>query len=187
MVVDPSKLKKPGRRSLGAPPTDGSPGIDDDIGLAHADSNEPAALLSPGNVNGLTAPVSAGTTRKQGTNDFPPSAPVAHSVVPNSMSEQDRQELSATDEDHRGENEDEESASTTAPRAATTGQGRGEQTAARGRQRVPLPEAEARIPFTTRVSISTKERLEDACHYLRVKHQDFINQAIVAHLKKHGF
>jgi hypothetical protein len=103
------------------------------------------------------------------------------------MSEQDRQELSATDEDRHGENEDEESASTTARRAPTTGQGRGEQTAARGRQRVPLPEAEARIPFTTRVSISTKERLEDACHYLRVKHQDFINQAIVAHLKKHGF
>jgi hypothetical protein len=187
MVVDPSKLKKPGRRSLGAPPTDGSPGIDDDIGLAHDDGNEPAALLSQGNASGLTAPVSSGTTRKQGTNDYPPSAPVAHSVVANPMSGQDRQELSATDEDRRGKNEDEESASTSTRRASATGQGRGEQTAARGRQRVPLPEAEARIPFTTRVSISTKERLEDACHYLRVKHQDFINQAIVAHLKKHGF
>jgi hypothetical protein len=55
------------------------------------------------------------------------------------------------------------------------------------RQRVPPVESEPRMPFTTRVTLSTKERLEDACHFLRVKHQDFINQAIVAHLEKHGF
>jgi hypothetical protein len=55
------------------------------------------------------------------------------------------------------------------------------------RQRVPPSEAEPRIPFTTRVTLSTKERLEDACYHLRRRHQEFINEAIVAYLEKHGF
>src|ERR1700712_3055227 len=31
MAVDPSKLKKRGRKTLGVPPTDGSPGIETDL------------------------------------------------------------------------------------------------------------------------------------------------------------
>lgn len=55
------------------------------------------------------------------------------------------------------------------------------------RRRVPPPETEPRIPFTTRVALSTKERLEDACYHLRVKHQVFIDEAIRLHLKRNGF
>jgi hypothetical protein len=54
------------------------------------------------------------------------------------------------------------------------------------RARVPL-QVEQRVPFTTRVTVSTKDRLENACFHLRRKHQDFINEAIQEHLKKHGF
>ena len=52
--------------------------------------------------------------------------------------------------------------------------------------RVPL-QVEQRVPFTTRVTVSTKDRLENACFHLRRKHQDFINEAIQEHLRKHGF
>ena len=55
------------------------------------------------------------------------------------------------------------------------------------RPRVPPPEAEPRVPFTARITLSTKERLEDACYHLRRKHQDFVNEAILLHLRKHGF
>jgi hypothetical protein len=53
-------------------------------------------------------------------------------------------------------------------------------------ERVPL-QVEQRVPFTTRVTVSTKDRLENACFHLRRKHQDFINEAIQEHLRKHGF
>src|SRR5208283_1165306 len=175
MTVDPSKLKKPTRRGLGAPPTDGTPGIEDDRDPAPGDRKQPAVLSSPADANGLTAAVSNGATRIQGFDEFPPSAALRQSVAPAPVSGQDRPELSGEDE----------GSSTTAHPVPATGRGMGEQPTAQGRQRVPAPVAEARIPFTTRVSVSTKERLEDACHFLRVKHQDFINQAIVAHLKKH--
>ena len=46
---------------------------------------------------------------------------------------------------------------------------------------------EARISFTTRITVSTKDRLEEATHVLRAKHQDLINDVIVAHLEKLGF
>ncbi len=72
--------------------------------------------------------------------------------------------------------------------APSTVRGRGgREVAAARHQRVPPPDAEPRMPFTTRVTLSTKERLEDACYHLRRKHQDFINEAILAHLTKHGF
>jgi hypothetical protein len=187
MAVDPSKLKKPTRRGLGAPPTDGSPGIEDDRGPARGDRNQPAVLSSPADANSLTAAVSAGATRMPGFDEFPPPATLRQSVAPAPVSGQNRPELRGADEGRGGPSAEDEDPSTTAHTIRATGRGRGEQPTAQGRQRVPAPAAEARIPFTTRVSVSTKERLEDACHFLRVKHQDFINQAIVAHLKKHGF
>ena len=55
------------------------------------------------------------------------------------------------------------------------------------RPRLPPPAAEPRIPFTTRVAASTKERLEEACYHLRVKHQAFIDEAIRLHLERHGY
>jgi hypothetical protein len=54
-------------------------------------------------------------------------------------------------------------------------------------ERVPLNLDEQRVPFTTRVTVSTKDRLENACFHLRRKHQDFINEAIQEYLSKHGF
>jgi hypothetical protein len=65
--------------------------------------------------------------------------------------------------------------------------GRGGEGPSPRRQRVPPPETEPRIPFTTRIAASTKERLEDACYHLRVKHQAFIDEAIRIHLERHGF
>lgn len=55
------------------------------------------------------------------------------------------------------------------------------------RYRIPPRESEPRVPFTTRIAASTKERLEDACYHLRTKHQAFIDEAIRQHLEKHGF
>ena len=187
MTVDASKLKKPSRRGLGAPPTDGSPGIEDDFGSAPDDKRQPAVFSPPEDASGLTAGVSAATSRVLGVDDFPPSAPTRQSFAPAAVSGQNLQVLSGVDEGRKGPGAEDEGTSTTAHRTPSTGRGRGEQLNPQPRQRVPPPEAEARIPFTTRVSVSTKERLEEACHFLRVKHQDFINQAIVAHLKKHGF
>ena len=71
--------------------------------------------------------------------------------------------------------------------SATTARTGGKQQTVQRGHRVPPPDAEPRIPFTTRITRSTKERLEDACYHLRRRHQDFINEAIAAHLEKHGF
>jgi hypothetical protein len=161
MAVDPSKLKNSRRRSLGSPPTDGSPGIDHDPG-------ESSTYAAPGGGDATASPI--------------PAQPTPQSTAPASGNGQTQPTVGANGSD------DEESASRLSEPEPAKGQGRGERAASpQGRRRVPPPEAEPRIPFTTRVSASTKERLEDACHFLRVKHQDFINQAIVAHLKKHGF
>ena len=187
MAVDLSKLRKPSRRRLGTPPTDGSPGIEDDFGFAPDDETQPAAPSPPGNLNRLTAPVNASATRTQRANALSPSTPMPNSVTPTLPSGPDHQVLNGTDEESGTSSTEDEGASTQARRVPATSRGRGEQPTHQGRQRVPPPAAEARIPFTTRVSVSTKERLEEACHYLRVKHQDFINHAIVAHLKKYGF
>jgi len=54
-------------------------------------------------------------------------------------------------------------------------------------QRAPRAEIEPRVPFTTRIAVSTKERLEAACFLRRMKHQDFIDEALRIHLKKNGF
>ena len=59
--------------------------------------------------------------------------------------------------------------------------------AAQVKRRAPAAREEPRIPFTTRVTISTKERLEEACYHLRTKHQAFIDEAIRVHLEKNGF
>jgi hypothetical protein len=161
MAVDPSKLRNSRRRGLGSPPTDGSPGIDRDPG-------DPSIYAAPGGGDATASQISA--------------EPTPQLMAPATGSGQPQPRVGAN-----GAN-DEEGASRLSRPEPAEGQGRGERpTSPQGRQRVPPPESESRIPFTTRVSASTKERLEDACHFLRVKHQDFINQAIVAHLKKHGF
>lgn len=70
---------------------------------------------------------------------------------------------------------------------AAEGLGRTKEQAATRHQRVPPPAVEPRVPFTTRITWSTKERLEEACHVLRRKQQDFIDEAIQIHLNKYGF
>lgn len=143
MPVDASGLKKLGRRSLGAPPTDGNPGIEGDI--AEPTSSGPANATRGINGAGEGPSPSAAKT----DHDDAPSAPPEPQVA-------------------------------AATRESQTPQ-------AQRRHRVPPPVEEPRIPFTTRVAASTKERLEEACYHLRVKHQVFIDEAIRAHLKKHGF
>lgn len=188
MAVDPSKLRRPSRRRLGAPPTDGSPGIEDDSG-AHDSRIHPATSSPQEHADSASATVSVGATRMQSFNPHSPFTAMPQTMIPTAVSGQSRQGLDGTGKESGTQDTDHDGVSTTAWRgpATGTGTGRGDQPASQRRQRIPAPETEARIPFTTRVSASTKERLEDACHYLRVKHQDFINQAIVAHLKKHGF
>ena len=157
MAVDPSKLKSSSRRSLGVPPTDGSPGIDVDLKI---EDSQPTTVKSL-------------DPRLAKTDSSPEAATHTH--------------------DSRGSGEisqsfrRKESSAPASERTSPAEQGRGERPRSQGRQRVPPPQSEARIPFTTRVTASTKERLEDACHFLRVKHQEFINQAIDLHLEKHGF
>ncbi len=187
MAVDPSKLKKPVRRSLGAPPTDGSPGIEDNIRLASDNGTPPAALSLSDEGSRPDAPASAAAMSMPRSNHHPPPTPTPKWVASTPTGGHDHVRQNGADEESLSQHVDDEGLVSVARRAPASGRERGDQPISHGRQRVPPPEAEARIPFTTRVSVSTKERLEDACHYLRMKHQDFINQAIVAHLKKNGF
>ena len=173
MAVDASKLRKlGGRRGLGVPPIDGSPGIEE------SDRPETSALASSTLLpNFREHQVETEAAELQHTvlsaaeSLFPPHNPsplLDGSVKAASASEPN----------------------VTAPSglvSAAAERGNGGQTVFERRQRVPPLEAEPKIPFTTRVSASTKDRLENACHFLRKKHQDFINDAIIAHLKKHGF
>jgi hypothetical protein len=55
------------------------------------------------------------------------------------------------------------------------------------RQRVPPAPVEPLVPFTSRVRVSTKDRLEAACFHLRQRHQEFVDAALVAYLEQHGF
>jgi hypothetical protein len=142
VAVDPTKLKKPGRRGLGLPPKDGSPGIEESSAKVPSDLEPSRSWLH-----------TAESQKPAGPGAEPEPEPGEHPVI---------------------------------PRAATRVRAAGEQHFERG-HRIPAPHTEPRIPFTTRITASTKERLEDACYHLRRRHQDFINEAIVAHLEKHGF
>lgn len=55
------------------------------------------------------------------------------------------------------------------------------------RRRAPAPDVEPRVPFTSRITVTTKERLEEACYNLRVKHQQFVDEAIRIHLTETAF
>lgn len=182
MGVDPSKLRKLSRRNLGTPPTDGSPGIDQSA----APAPDAPTFGSKEDLQG-----SAITTHAEQVSTPPEEFP----SIPQRLHQQSPSvSLGITGSEMNGAGE-----GTSAPEAtddefvlpprqmSAVARSRAEATNPPRRQRVPPPESEPRIPFTTRVSASTKERLEDACHFLRLKHQDFINQAIIAHLKKHGF
>jgi hypothetical protein len=150
MAVDASRLKKVVRRGLGAPPTDGSPGIDETIKVAQEGRKfveTDASVLSPGAEN---THIEANSSIRPGKDT---------EVVPPI-----RESFGSSEREGK-----EQPLGTQRP------------------PRVPRLEPEPRIPFTTRISAITKERLEEACHHLRVKHQDFINQAIISHLDKHGF
>ena len=162
MSVDPSNLKKLNRRRLGAPPTDGSPEIEA--------ASAPVAVSQP--------PVENETTLNDEDRGDPPVS------VSGQQIDAQRTVTSTMD---RGERMDSSRPARIAEQGAI---GRGNRETSAGskrRHRVPPSEAEPRIPFTTRVSASTKERLEEACHVLRRKHQDFINEALSVHLRKHGF
>lgn len=198
MAVDASRLKKLGRRSLGAPPTNGSPGIENSaVAVAEVSPGRPfvpiimGAEYETGQANAEAACASQAEALAT-PEPVEAASPVAAPSVQESAASPDQTAEPVLNGAGEGEllpEVEDEPEATLAPRRAlaAAGRGRGEQTASQRRQRVPPPEAEPRIPFTTRVSSSTKERLEDACHFLRRKHQDFINDAIIAHLKKHGF
>lgn len=152
MSINTSRLRGGGRRTLGSPPTDGTPGIEQPIkleqdGQTNSGSEKQTPVMSIGSPE-QSAP--ALTSGQPGP---------SHVVVGDGRSE--GSELTAVGASKLG--------------------------AGSPRRRVPPPEAEPRIPFTTRVALSTKERLEDACYHLRIKHQVFIDEAIRLHLQRNGF
>jgi len=179
MPVDTSKLRKLGRRGLGAPPTDGSPGIDDRPAPGPETSVSqpgPPPLHLDFKDSKATAAVTLPTQNPELAVHLPPAQTYGAKT-----------EMNGAGQEARAPERDEDLADSTPRQGFADGQGRGQPAAAERHQRVPPPELEPRIPFTTRIAASTKERLEDACYHLRIKHQAFIDEAIRLHLKKHGF
>jgi len=174
VAVDPSKLKKLGRRGLGLPPTDGSPGIEESA-AKHAE----ALASDPQSQAGVASPEVEPTPDPAGLSSAPEppvdwSGPGEPQVPPKERSGAAPE--AETEEDAKARR-----------MPSTTARTAGEQKSFQRGHRVPAAHVEPRIPFTTRITGSTKERLEDACYHLRRRHQDFINEAIAAHLEKHGF
>ncbi len=200
MAVDPSKLKRFGRRGLGSPPTDGSPGIEGSAATTSGNTSAEAARhpippfrqadversgadvqqAMPPTKPPARIPAEPTPSAAAATWDPVPASTEAAALVSNGAGE------GTSEGDLKFE---EELGISPGPRRlhTTAGRGSARQVEAQPRQRVPPPEAEPRIPFTTRIAASTKERLEDACYHLRTKHQAFIDEAIRIHLKKHGF
>ena len=175
MGVDASKLRR--RRSLGLPPTEGASGMEE----------------APQIEKSLTGWAAPAIERFVEVRDQPAERMLEPSQPAVSISAPVPEVASKGPDGARKRDRATEPKMEVAPEAvpviraaATASRGRGEEAAAR-RLRAPRPEEEPRVPFTTRVTLSTKERLEDACYHLRRRHQEFINEAIVAHLKKHGF
>jgi len=187
MGVDASKLRKLSRRNLGVPPTDGSPGIEHSSATAPAEPpTAPTFFESKEDFRGSAATTHTAQDSKR-PEEFPSDPPRSDQQRLSVSSDVAGQQMNGAGE---GTNASEASADAFVlplHESPVVARSRAESANLQRRQRVPAPEAEPRLPFTTRVSASTKERLEDACHFLRMKHQDFINQAIIAHLKKHGF
>ena len=176
MAVDASGLRR--RRGLGAPPTEGTPGIEGTELSVREKDYRPS---QPPFLDRTPAPTAAAQAEAlpnpaaDSTGSLKPD-PVTVALVPAPSLVADTSGVG------------EEVAFTTLSRLSPSAtRSSGEGIAATQRQRVPPPEAEPRVPFTTRVTVSTKERLENACYHLRRKHQDFINEAILAHLSKHDF
>ena len=175
MSVDASKLKR--RRGLGAPPTEGAPGIEPaEVNVEQKNVLQP---LQPQFLDRVL-PISVSTqdgsalpSQETLRGALTATAEMNGFVGPLRRPEEGREDASAVPRKPDA-----------APEVA---RGRAGGAPPIRRQRVPPPETEPRVPFTTRVAISTKERLEDACYHLRRKHQDFINEAILAHLERHGF
>ena len=187
MAVDAGKLKR--RHNLGAPPTEGTPGIEEGSALAPQaekllpESPIPASQRLPENRDRHTLEAAAPESVPAGSAE--PAARTAQ-VAPTDPS--GAGEANSAREPGPPDPEPDAEPAPARRAALPVAGGRGEGPAASAqRQRAPRPTAEPRVPFTTRVTLSTKERLEDACYHLRRKHQDFINEAILAYLKKHGF
>ena len=157
MAVDASKLKR--RRSLGVPPTDGAPGIEETAPDPSGSDIAPAESFTPEFL------------KPEHHEHFVNAARLVAPELPAAWHQEE-------EEAHTGR---------AGPEVGSEGPPMRRSGAPGHRQRVPPPIAEPRVPFTTRVTLSTKERLEDACYHLRQKHQDFINEAILAHLEKNGF
>jgi hypothetical protein len=180
MSVDPSKLRKLGRRGLGTPPTDGSPGIEGSD-AQHADESGAAQSVIPDDASAEHRPV-ARPKFTESAPLLPPPAP-----EPEAMSGQNDRAKISDAESIKADPEADDDSDAAPPRGkAVVTRGRDEQSVV-VRHRVPPPREEPRLPFTSRIAASTKERLEDACYHLRIKHQHFVDEAIRAHLKKHGF
>src|SRR4051812_14150039 len=88
MAVDPSKLRKLGRRGLGTPPTDGSPGIEEDTtlpsgaerGTAIGVLAAPVPSSSPPEPNGMEGMADASEPADEKEPEIP--APVRRASVP---------------------------------------------------------------------------------------------------------
>jgi hypothetical protein len=181
MAVDPSKLKRLGRRGLGAPPTDGSPGMEESA----TDATPPGPGTQPAVV--YSRPEQHEGTRALADEQKIPVPPIAATLQDQEPSPAPSN-LAGLDLGAAGQPEFKPQVAAPAPgRVPTAASSDGAATAAPLRRRVPPRQEEPRIPFTTRIAVSTKERLEDACYHLRTKHQAFIDEAIQIHLRKHGF
>lgn len=178
MAVDASKLKR--RRGLGAPPTEGAPGIEEPEVV-----NQGEAKWQPPPRPAFLDRALAQTGAAE-ANPPPPAASIPSGAGEGAVAEPEPPEAEP-EREPEPKAEPEPVVAQRPAEAPAARRGMGGEAAPARRQRVPLLEAEPRVPFTTRVTMSTKERLEDACYHLRKKHQDFINEAILVHLKKHGF
>ena len=181
MAVDPGKRKR--RKGAGAPPTEDAAGIEAAASPPPEPSTAPANTFTPPFLRPeYRARVIAEREAREAAEAVSSRAeptPALKAPEPAAMPREREGSLAAEPEAEPGP-------ARLAVTPAARGK-RGEVVAPARRQRVPPPEAEPRVAFTTRVTLNTRERLEDACYHLRRKHQDFINEAIVAHLKKHGF
>jgi hypothetical protein len=188
MAVDASKLKR--RRGLGAPPTEGAPGIEEEttpVPLAEEPPVRSTTPIVPRSVEIRDRQVVAADLElaiSASPLPGPALAPVPPAETGQGSGSGEAQEVAVV-----GSPGEEPAATTVAHGDASPATSSVEAKTAgpARRERVPPREAEPRVPFTTRVALSTKERLEEACYHLRRKHQDFINEAILAHLERHGF
>jgi len=156
MAVDASRLKR--RRGLGSPPTEGAPGIEEKVALA-PQTEKPRSRLA------TRDHTTADATGRVVADPQPASSP--EQTAPAELDGLYETVLAAEPELPDEEPEIKTALSTVRGRRG------GEVTAAR-HQRVPPPDAEPRMPFTTRVTlrahpgISESSIIRSGCFWISV-------------------